>query len=56
MSEEEFAFLFTAVDNLKIFINSGAGVRVHVSTREAERMVVTPFSVDRKDAFYCAVF
>lgn len=47
--------MFTAVDELKIFGNSGAGVWVHIGIRKAERKVVTHFSVLRKDAAYCAV-
>lgn len=53
-TDGEVTFLFTAVDELKIFGNSGAGVWVHIGIRKAERTVVTHFSVLRKDAVYCA--
>lgn len=54
-TDGEVTFLFTAVDELKIFGNSGAGVWVHIGIRKAERKVVTHFSVLRNDAAYCAV-
>lgn len=53
--KDHFTFLFTAVDDLKIFGDIGTLVGLHVGVREADRTVVTHLPVARKDAFHRAV-
>lgn len=52
--EDEPTFLFTAIGDLEIFGNSGAGVHLHVGVRKAEGTVVTYLSIVRKDTVHCA--